>query len=131
MNLRADLFAGLFLLTLQQQLPAQSSTPDLSRQIADVMRQGPSGQAHLRFAHAKGIVCQGPFQASPDAAGYFAGRSFQWCERTCHGALFRRGARYIGSGQFAGRGSARNGHSIRERQRHRRHGDFTQWFHRR
>lgn len=37
---------------------------DVVRQIADLMRQGPSGQAHQRFVHAKGIVCQGSFEAS-------------------------------------------------------------------
>jgi catalase len=31
------------------------------------MGQGPSGKAHRRFVHAKGIVCKGAFQASPDA----------------------------------------------------------------
>lgn len=44
------------------------SLPDLSQQIADVMRQGPSGKAHQRFAHPKGIVCEGSFQPSPEAA---------------------------------------------------------------
>jgi catalase len=32
------------------------------------MSQGPSGKAHQRFVHAKGVVCQGSFQASPRAA---------------------------------------------------------------
>lgn len=32
------------------------------------MRQAPSGKAHQRFIHAKGIVCQGSFEASPEAA---------------------------------------------------------------
>jgi len=60
-------FAGLLALATQAGLPAQS-TPDLSQQIAEVMSQAPSGKAHQRFAHAKGIVCQGSFQASPGAA---------------------------------------------------------------
>lgn len=41
---------------------------DLAQQIAEVMAQGPSGKAHQRYAHAKGIVCQGTFQAAPEAA---------------------------------------------------------------
>lgn len=58
--------ASLSFLVLATQAAAQP--PDLSRQIAEVMSQGPSGKAHQRFAHAKGIVCQGTFQASPAAA---------------------------------------------------------------
>lgn len=46
---------------------AVHSEPDLARQIADVMAQGPSGKAHQRFAHPKGIVCQGAFEATPAA----------------------------------------------------------------
>lgn len=42
--------------------------PDLSQQIAEVMSQGPSGKAHQRFVHAKGVVVQGYFHASPEAA---------------------------------------------------------------
>jgi catalase len=60
-------FAALLLLAAQTGLRAQSS-PDLSQQIAELMRQGPSGKAHQRFIHAKGIVCEGAFQASPDAS---------------------------------------------------------------
>jgi catalase len=60
-------FAGLLTIFSQGLLTAQSP-PDLSRQIAEVMAQGPSGKAHQRYAHAKGIVCQGAFQASPGAA---------------------------------------------------------------
>lgn len=60
-------FAGILILAAQAILQAQSP-PDLSTQIADVMSQGASGKAHQRFIHAKGIVCQGTFQASPDAA---------------------------------------------------------------
>ena len=51
---------------LATQAGAQSA-PDLSRQIAEVMSQGQSGKAHQRYVHAKGIVCQGSFQASPAA----------------------------------------------------------------
>ena len=59
--------AGLLILVAQSAILAQSQ-PSLAQQIAEVMAQGPSGKAHLRFAHAKGIVCQGTFQASPGAA---------------------------------------------------------------
>jgi len=59
--------AGLVILMAQAALVAQSPS-DLSKQIAELMSQGPSGKAHQRFAHAKGIVCQGTFQASPGAA---------------------------------------------------------------
>jgi catalase len=55
------------LVATQIRLPAQSS-PDLAQAIAEVMSQAPSGKAHQRFIHAKGIVCQGTFDASPDAA---------------------------------------------------------------
>lgn len=60
-------FAGLLLLAAQSGLLAQSS-PDLTRQIVDLMSRGPSGKDHQRFVHAKGVVCQGSFQASPGAA---------------------------------------------------------------
>jgi catalase len=50
-------------------LPAWcESAPDLARKIADIMSQSPSGKAHQRFVHAKGIVCEGTFEASPEAA---------------------------------------------------------------
>ena len=58
----------LAILLVVAQGSAQSSLADLSGEIAAVMSQGPSGTAHQRFAHAKGIVCQGTFQATPDAA---------------------------------------------------------------
>jgi catalase len=64
---RVYYLAGIFVFATQARLQAQSS-PDLSQQIAAVMSQGPSGKAHQRFAHAKGIVCEGTFQASPGAA---------------------------------------------------------------
>jgi catalase len=47
--------------------PAQS-LQEVARQIAELMSQGASGKAHERYVHAKGIVCQGTFQASPGAA---------------------------------------------------------------
>lgn len=59
---------GLLILATQIRLPAQSP-PDLAQQIAEIMSQAPSGKAHQRFIHAKGIVCQGTFDASPNAAG--------------------------------------------------------------
>ncbi len=67
MSFRTCCFVGLSILAAHVGLPAQA-TPDLAQQIAEVMAQGPSGKAHQRFVHAKGIVCQGTFQASPGAA---------------------------------------------------------------
>jgi catalase len=60
---RMDVIA-LLLVVIPGSLQAQA---DVVRQIADLMRQGPSGIAHQRFVHAKGIVCQGTFEASPGA----------------------------------------------------------------
>lgn len=45
-----------------------SPAPDLARQIADVMSQSPSGKAGQRFVHPKGVVGEGSFEASPEAA---------------------------------------------------------------
>lgn len=64
---------------------------DLSQQIADVMAQWPSGKAHQRYVHAKGIVCQGVFEASPDAAAisraaHFVGGSVPVTVRFSDGA---------------------------------------------
>ena len=58
-------------------LEAQESLPDLAKKIADLMRQHPSGQAARRFVHAKGIVCQGTFQPSSEAAGISRASHFQ------------------------------------------------------
>lgn len=66
-NRPAFAFTGLLILAAQARLPSQSP-PDLAQQIAEVMSQGPSGKAHQRFVHAKGIVCKGTFEASPGAA---------------------------------------------------------------
>ena len=66
-NRPAFAITGLLILVTQAGLTAQSP-PDLAQQIAEVMAQGPSGKAHQRFAHAKGIVCEGTFQASAGAA---------------------------------------------------------------
>jgi catalase len=66
-NFNSFCIAGILLLLAAGGLPGQSS-PDLIQQIAEVMSQGPSGKAHQRFIHAKGIVCEGTFQATPAAA---------------------------------------------------------------
>jgi catalase len=58
--------AGLMALSAKA-IPAQA-LPDVARQIAELMSQGASGKAHERYVHAKGIVCQGSFQASPGAS---------------------------------------------------------------
>lgn len=60
-------FAGLLALTADSALSAQSA-PDVAQQIAELMAQAPSGKAHQRYIHAKGIVCTGTFEASPEAA---------------------------------------------------------------
>src|SRR3954454_1821432 len=80
----------LLLLTGAVALPGQS-TQDLSRQIAEVMSQGPSGKAGQRFIHAKGIVCDGTFEASPGAAAisraaHFAGGTVPVTVRFSDGA---------------------------------------------
>jgi catalase len=67
MSFRIYCIATLSIFATQAGLSGQSA-PDLAQQIAEVMAQGPSGKAHQRYVHAKGIVCQGTFQASPDAA---------------------------------------------------------------
>jgi catalase len=89
-NLPAFAFSGLLILATHTGLPAQSP-PDLAQQIAEVMSQGPSGKAHQRFIHAKGIVCQGTFQASPGAvaisrASHLAGGSVPVTVRFSDGA---------------------------------------------
>ncbi|MBC8166945.1 MAG: catalase, partial [Bryobacteraceae bacterium] len=75
MTLRKMHIIALLLIAIPRSLQAQE---DVVRQIADLMRQGPSGKAHQRFVHAKGIVCQGAFEASPAAkslsrAAHFSG----------------------------------------------------------
>ena len=88
MSLRKLNFIALLLLGVPSGLRAQG---DVIRQIADLMRQGPSGQAHQRFAHAKGIVCEGTFEASPGArilsrAAHFSGGSIPVTVRFSNGA---------------------------------------------
>lgn len=56
---------------------ASDSSTDLVKQIAAIMSQGPSGKAGQRFAHAKGIVCQGTFEASAAAAAISRAAHFQ------------------------------------------------------
>ena len=64
------------LLTSQVKVLAQPP-PDQVQQIAELMSQGPSGKAHQRYMHAKGIVCQGTFQASSEAAAISRAAHFQ------------------------------------------------------
>jgi catalase len=60
---------GMLLLCVPRGMhAAPASSPDLTQQIANIMSQGPSGKSGYRFAHAKGVVGQGTFQPSPDAA---------------------------------------------------------------
>jgi catalase len=90
MKFRTCCLAVLSIFATQGGLSAQS-TPDLAQQIAEVMAQGPSGKAHQRYVHAKGMVCQGKFQASPDAAAisraaHFGGESVPVAVRFSDGA---------------------------------------------
>ena len=48
-------------------LAAPQSSPDLAQQIFDTMLQVHGVAAHYRPVHAKGIVCQGTFEATPAA----------------------------------------------------------------
>ena len=73
---RCTCVLAALMLTTQVTVFAQSS-PDLVKQIADVMSQGASGKAHQRYIHAKGIVCQGTFQASSEAAAISHAAHFQ------------------------------------------------------
>ncbi len=59
--------SGLLMMATRAPLLSQAP-PDIAQQIAAIMEQGPSGKAHERFIHAKGIVCTGNFQPSPGAA---------------------------------------------------------------
>ncbi len=69
----------------------RAQSPSLVQQIAEVMSQSPSGKAHQRYVHAKGIVCQGSFQASPGArslsrAAHFDGKTIPVTIRFSDGA---------------------------------------------
>lgn len=66
-NARRVIYRFASLLMLVSSTASAQSLQDLSRQIAEVMSQGASGKAHQRYVHAKGIVCQGTFQASANA----------------------------------------------------------------
>ncbi len=88
---RISVYCLASLILLASSAVAQSSLGDLSRQIAEVMSQGQSGKAHQRYVHAKGIVCQGTFQASPGAAAisralHFNGQSVAITVRFSDGA---------------------------------------------
>ena len=72
-NCKPFCLAGILIPLTAAGLAAQSQA-DLVQQIAEIMSQGPSGKAHQRYIHAKGIVCEGTFQALR-SRGYFASRS--------------------------------------------------------
>ncbi len=77
MTLQRLCLATFAVIVIPTASPAQT-TPDLVGQIAEIMSQGPSGKAHQRYMHAKGIVCTGTFEGSPAAAeisraAHFAG----------------------------------------------------------
>ncbi|HYO83429.1 MAG TPA: catalase family peroxidase [Bryobacteraceae bacterium] len=80
-----------FLLMATHATVAAWDSQDLSRQIAEVMSHSPSGQAHQRFTHAKGIVCRGAFVPSPGAvalsrAAHFRGAKVPITVRFSNGA---------------------------------------------
>lgn len=56
---------------------ASSSDPDLAHQILDTMLQVPGNKPGFRTVHAKGIVCQGEFTPSRDAAKLSLAAHFQ------------------------------------------------------
>jgi catalase len=66
-NCKSFCLAGILIPLTAAGLAAQSQA-GLVQQIAEIMSQGPSGKAHQRYIHAKGIVCEGTFQASAGAA---------------------------------------------------------------
>ena len=55
----------------------QSASPDLAQQIFDVMVKIPGAKPATRPVHAKGIVCEGTFIATPAAAGLSSAAHFQ------------------------------------------------------
>jgi catalase len=59
---------ALLSILVSQVTLAGETASDLVGQIAAIMSQGPSGKAHQRFIHAKGIVCTGTFEVSEGAA---------------------------------------------------------------
>jgi catalase len=77
--MRSDLIIGdLIAMVAFTIVPAWSQTaPDLVREIADLMSQAPSGKAGQRFLHAKGVVCEGTFEASPEAKSISRAAHFQ------------------------------------------------------
>jgi catalase len=90
-NTRMFFLTGLVAASTHVELPAQSSHIDISHEIAEVMSQGPSGKAHQRFVHAKGMVCTGAFEPSPGAvaisrAAHFASGSVPVTARFSDGA---------------------------------------------
>ncbi len=90
MTFRRLYIAVLSVLVVPTALQSQT-TPDLIGKIAEVMSQGPSGKAHQRYIHAKGIVCSGTFEASSGAAdisraAHFAGGTVPVTVRFSDGA---------------------------------------------
>ncbi len=83
---------GLLLLLIQSGLPGASEpSKDLVQQLIDAMNQGPAVKPGHRIEHAKGIVCQGTFEASPDAkkisrASHFGGGAVPVTVRFSDGA---------------------------------------------
>lgn len=90
-KLRSSIAPMAMMAALTSPLAFSESKDDLARQIAEVMSQSPSGRAGQRFVHAKGIVCEGTFEASAQArsvsrASHFQGGSIPVTVRFSEGA---------------------------------------------
>jgi catalase len=66
----------------------QSASPDLAQQIFDVMTKIPGAKPATRPVHAKGIVCEGTFTATPAAAGLSRAEHFQGKPVKGNGSFF-------------------------------------------
>src|SRR5437763_4369095 len=101
---------------------AGTSDRSVAEQIFDAMVQDPGTRPGHRVAHAKGIVCEGTFVPSADAAKLSKAAHFQL--GSGDDSVFRWSGQPDHRGQLAGRRSARNGDSVQARgrwiDRHRR-----------
>lgn len=68
---------GAQLTTFDAARSTASADPDLAHQILDTMLRVPGNQPGHRTVHAKGVVCQGTFAPSPDAATLSKAAHFQ------------------------------------------------------
>lgn len=77
LKLAAIFLAPAMLLAPAALQAAPQEPKDLDQQIFDVMVQLPGSNPAYRAAHAKGLVCQGTFAASPEAAKLSRAAHFQ------------------------------------------------------